>query len=168
MSEIKCKNCSFFDWHSKASGFCRRNAPSPNQQLEYQKTEWPSVLDSDWCGEFRDIASRLQESEKSVCHKPETTPVSFIKAGAEVGIPSLAQPPMSLDKFMDRTGLCAATCWRYRNKGWLRTILIAGRHYVSHQEIEEFNRRAASGEFAGAKPANPSKFSKRPSGSRRN
>ena len=56
---------------------------------------------------------------------------------------------MSIDKFMEQSGLSPATCWRYRKKGWLSTITIAGRNYITREEIENFNRRAASGEFAG-------------------
>ena len=66
---------------------------------------------------------------------------------------------MSLDRFMELSGFSPATCWRYRRRGWLRTVTIAGRHYVPRKEIAEFNRRAADGEFAG-KVANPSKYRK--------
>jgi len=63
-------------------------------------------------------------------------------------------PPMSLDVFMRETGLTAATLWRYRKKGWLRTENISGRHYVTRAEIQNFNNRLRSGEFAG-EPTNP-------------
>jgi len=69
-------------------------------------------------------------------------------------IPLDAYPPISLDLFIRQSGLSPATCWRYRKKGWLRTIIIAGRHYVTRQAIVEFNERAARGEFAGTL-ANP-------------
>ena len=68
-------------------------------------------------------------------------------------------PPMSLDLFMEMSGLSSATCWRYRRRGWLRTVTIAGRHYITREEIAEFNNRAMSGEFAG-KVSNPSKYRK--------
>jgi hypothetical protein len=64
-------------------------------------------------------------------------------------VPLHAQPPLSLDRFMEQTGLSPMTCWRYRRRGWLTTIIIAGRHYVTREAISEFNRRAAAGEFAG-------------------
>ena len=64
-------------------------------------------------------------------------------------IPLNAHPPISLDKFMEQSGLSPATCWRYRKRGWLSTIVIAGRNYVTREAIAEFNRRAGSGEFAG-------------------
>ncbi len=68
---------------------------------------------------------------------------------SDAAVPLSAQPPMSLAKFVAQTGLSPVTCWRYRNHGWLKTIVIAGRHYVTREAIEEFNRRAAAGEFAG-------------------
>ncbi len=72
-----------------------------------------------------------------------------------IGVPLAAQPPLSLDQFMRQSGLSAATCWRYRKRGWLKTVIIAGRHYVPREAIAEFNARAAAGEFAGT-IANPS------------
>ena len=65
-------------------------------------------------------------------------------------IPLEALPPISLDKFQELSGFSSATLWRYRKRGWLRTIVIAGRHYVSRKEIAEFNGRAERGEFAGS------------------
>jgi hypothetical protein len=59
-----------------------------------------------------------------------------------------SDPPMSLDKFIEQTGLSAATLWRFRKKGFLRTINICGRHYILRSEIARFNARAAAGEFA--------------------
>lgn len=70
-------------------------------------------------------------------------------------IPLAGHPPLALDLYIRQSGLSPATCWRYRKKGWLRTIVIAGRHYVTREAIAEFNARAARGEFAG-KLQNPS------------
>jgi hypothetical protein len=64
-------------------------------------------------------------------------------------VPLCAHPPLSLDKFMEQSGLSPVTCWRYRKKGWLETVVIANRHYVTREAIAEFNKRATSGEFAG-------------------
>ena len=69
-------------------------------------------------------------------------------------IPLSAHPPLSLDAFLRESGLSPATGWRYRRKGWLETIVIAGRHYITREAISRFNARAAAGEFAG-KIANP-------------
>ena len=59
-----------------------------------------------------------------------------------------SDPPIALDKFIRESGLSAVTLWRYRRAGWLTTLNIAGRHYVTRSEIARFNRRAAAGEFA--------------------
>jgi len=69
-------------------------------------------------------------------------------------LPANMYPPLSLDRFIEQSGLSPATCWRYRKRGWLRTLVIAGRHYVTREEIANFNARAARGEFAG-KVMNP-------------
>src|SRR5438128_9437534 len=61
-----------------------------------------------------------------------------------------AETMMSLDKFIDQTGLSAI--WRYRKKGRLATINICGRQYSLRSEIARFHARAAAGELA--KPSN--------------
>jgi predicted site-specific integrase-resolvase len=64
---------------------------------------------------------------------------------------------MSLDKFIEQTGLSAVTVWRYRKNGMLTTVNICGRQYILRAEIARFNQRAAEGEFA--KPPNqPRKY----------
>ena len=60
----------------------------------------------------------------------------------------LSMPPIALDKFATDSGLSSATLWRYRKKGWLKTINICGRQYVTRMAIAEFNMRAERGEFA--------------------
>jgi hypothetical protein len=62
-------------------------------------------------------------------------------------IPLSGHPPLALDLYVRQSGLSPTTCWRYRKKGWLRTIVIAGRHYVTREAIAEFNERAGRGEF---------------------
>lgn len=59
-----------------------------------------------------------------------------------------AHPPVSLDKFLAEMGLSPVSGWRFRQRGWLKTVNIAGRHYVPHDAIVEFNARAAAGEFS--------------------
>jgi hypothetical protein len=68
---------------------------------------------------------------------------------------------IALDEFMRKMGVCRATCFRWRKKGWIKTILIANRHYISAEALDEFNARAARGEFAtkGSKPPGRSKKS---------
>jgi hypothetical protein len=56
-----------------------------------------------------------------------------------------AEPMMSLDKFIEQTGLSAVTLWRYRKNGFLKTVNICGRHYILRAEIARFNERATAG-----------------------
>ena len=56
---------------------------------------------------------------------------------------------------MEQSGLSPVTCWRFRKRGWLATVVIANRHYVTREALAEFNKRAAAGEFAGTL-SNPS------------
>ena len=65
-----------------------------------------------------------------------------------------SEPPLALDKFIQQSGLSAVTVWRYRRLGWLNTLNICGRHYLTRAEIARFNTRAAAGEFA-KEPARP-------------
>jgi predicted site-specific integrase-resolvase len=55
---------------------------------------------------------------------------------------------ISLSKWMENVGVSPCTVWRWRKKGWLKTINIAGRQYLTQESIDEFHRRAVSGEFA--------------------
>lgn len=55
---------------------------------------------------------------------------------------------VSLQKWMEQIGVTACTIWRWRRKGWLHTVNIAGRQYLTQEAIEEFHRRAVAGEFA--------------------
>jgi hypothetical protein len=63
-----------------------------------------------------------------------------------------SEPMISLDKFIEQTGLSAVTVWRYRKKGMLTTVNICGWQYILRAEIARFNERATAGEFA--KPPN--------------
>jgi predicted site-specific integrase-resolvase len=55
---------------------------------------------------------------------------------------------ISLQKWMADVGVTACTIWRWRKKGWLTTVNIAGRQYLTQEAIDEFHRRAVAGEFA--------------------
>jgi len=60
-----------------------------------------------------------------------------------------APPPIqTLRSFCRSVGFSDFTGWRFRRRGWLRTINIAGKQYITSEAIEEFKRRAAAGEFA--------------------
>jgi len=55
---------------------------------------------------------------------------------------------VAYDKWLSELSIAPATGWRWRKRGWIPTINIAGRVYVSRQAIAEFEHRAAAGEFA--------------------
>jgi hypothetical protein len=59
-----------------------------------------------------------------------------------------ASPIVLFGLFLESLGVTPPTGWRWRKRGWISTINIAGRVYVSRQAIVEFERRAAAGEFA--------------------
>lgn len=57
-------------------------------------------------------------------------------------------PPRPLGRWAGDAGLSAVTVWRFRKRGWITTINIAGRPYVTAAAAAEFERRATAGEFA--------------------
>lgn len=56
--------------------------------------------------------------------------------------------PLALDKFCADSGISPTTAWRIRKRGWLQTINICGRHYITPEALAMFTRRAEAGEFA--------------------
>ncbi|MGO8839093.1 MAG: hypothetical protein ACLQAH_17185 [Limisphaerales bacterium] len=63
----------------------------------------------------------------------------------------VAEPAVvSLSKWTERVGVTPCTIWRWRKKGWLTTVNIAGRQYLTQSAIEEFHRRAVAGDFSQA------------------
>ena len=65
-----------------------------------------------------------------------------------VSIGEIAEIPIALDQFIERSGITDTTAWRWRKKCWLKTTNIAGRVYIYPKDLREFNRRAEAGEFA--------------------
>src|SRR6266850_4550948 len=57
-------------------------------------------------------------------------------------------PLVAFNAFCRSCGIAPITGWRFRKKGWIECVNIAGRPYVTSEEIERFKRRAADGEFA--------------------
>lgn len=55
---------------------------------------------------------------------------------------------ISLSRWCQLTGIAPVTAWRYRKRGWLRTLNICGRVYVTAASIHAFLQRAEAGEFA--------------------
>jgi hypothetical protein len=55
---------------------------------------------------------------------------------------------IALSRWCESVGLAAVTAWRFRKRGWLKTVNIAGRVYITEAAVQEFMRRAEAGEFA--------------------
>jgi hypothetical protein len=55
---------------------------------------------------------------------------------------------VAYDSWLASVPISSATGWRWRKRGWIPTVNICGRVYVSRAAIAEFERRAAAGEFA--------------------
>ena len=56
--------------------------------------------------------------------------------------------PVALDKWIADVGINPSTAWQWRKRGWLKTVNIAGRYYLTAAQRVEFVSRAAAGEFA--------------------
>jgi len=55
---------------------------------------------------------------------------------------------VAYDEWLKQVGITHATGWRWRKRGWIPTVNICGRVYVSRSAIAEFERRAGASEFA--------------------
>jgi len=55
---------------------------------------------------------------------------------------------VAYDSWLTSVPISPATGWRWRKRGWIPTVNICGRVYVSRAAIAEFERLAAAGEFA--------------------
>jgi predicted site-specific integrase-resolvase len=53
-----------------------------------------------------------------------------------------------LRRWAEQIGRTTSTIWRWRKFGWIEVVNIAGKLYISAQEVERFNTRAAAGEFS--------------------
>lgn len=55
---------------------------------------------------------------------------------------------ISLNAWREQVGVTACTVWRWRKKGWLKTVNICGRLYLTQESINDFYQRAQMGEFS--------------------
>lgn len=63
----------------------------------------------------------------------------------------LAGGLVALDNYRRSVGRSKTTFWRYRRQGWLPTMNILGRLYVTREAIDKFEAAVADGQLA--KPA---------------
>jgi hypothetical protein len=59
------------------------------------------------------------------------------------GMPAI----ISLSKWLRDMGRSDTTGWRWCRAGWLHPINIAGRPYLTREDIQRFQTRATAGEF---------------------
>ena len=66
---------------------------------------------------------------------------------------------IALRRFRADLGIVPSTGWKLIQRGWLGPpVNIGGRLYLTREQIAEFKRRAAAGEFASnIKPPRPAK-----------
>ena len=55
---------------------------------------------------------------------------------------------VALNSWLTQVGITPVTAWRWRRKGWLKTVNIMGRVYLTDEAIVEFKRRAEAGDFS--------------------
>lgn len=55
---------------------------------------------------------------------------------------------VAYERYLEEIDKTKATGWRMRQRGWINTINICGRLYVTRAEIAKFEARAAAGEFS--------------------
>lgn len=77
--------------------------------------------------------------------KQQHTSLSHRSAKNAESAPSAKLRPLS--SFLEELGVTSITGWRWRKRGWIKTVAIAGRQYISESAIAEFNLRAETGEF---------------------
>jgi hypothetical protein len=70
------------------------------------------------------------------------------ESGAISGDREPASPIILFDLFLDSLGVTPPTGWRWRKRGWITTLNISGRVYISRAEISRFQERVAAGEFS--------------------
>lgn len=73
---------------------------------------------------------------------------------------SSKQQLVALSQWRETVGVSPVTTWRWQRRGWLKTINIAGKQYVSAEMMEEFLQRARAGEFAQVRSPRPQPKSK--------
>jgi len=50
--------------------------------------------------------------------------------------------------WLAQSGVSRSTGWRWRHRGWIKTVNVGGRVFVTEDEIWRFTERVRAGEFA--------------------
>jgi hypothetical protein len=80
-----------------------------------------------------------------ITHDSKTTSSPDERTPNGAATPSRLYPFNRWLKAIDRS---RATGWRWRINGYVETVNIRGRVFISRDEIERFESRACAGEFA--------------------
>jgi hypothetical protein len=64
----------------------------------------------------------------------------------------VGEGPIAFQRFLRQIPVSDVTGWRWEKLGWIKTVNIAGRRYVTRAAVDEFNRRAVAGEFSRFHP----------------
>ena|SRR5438128_9476102 len=91
---------------------------------------------------------RTRENLNCHCAREATVSLSYSHRMNTGSIFITGRPIISLRKFCQQAGISNSTAWRWRKNGWLVTVNIYGRQYVTDKALAEFLRRAQAGEFA--------------------
>ena len=99
-----------------------------------------------WYTEF----SRRRICDDMTSNKPNYVNRGFTELAAAVpkNEPQPASNVIPFDRWLESIDKTQATGWRWRQRGWIVTLNICGRAYISRDEIRRFEDRAASGEFS--------------------
>lgn len=71
-----------------------------------------------------------------------------LDAGCPLSKPVCMANMVAFGKWLDSIGVSHTTGWRWKTSGWISTVNISGRLYVTAESIEDFERRAKAGEFS--------------------
>jgi hypothetical protein len=71
-----------------------------------------------------------------------------MNASATQTTPEAVAGITSLSVYRRQFGVSKTTLWRYRRNGWLKTINVLGKLYVTRESIAEFEAMMRSGELA--------------------
>ena len=70
------------------------------------------------------------------------------KLKVETALEADSIPPIQpLSSFCRKSEIGKITAWRHRKRGWLITVNIGGRPYITGQAVKDYISRAEAGEF---------------------
>jgi hypothetical protein len=77
---------------------------------------------------------------------PDQTPLHEKQQATQPQSPTASL--VLFDRWLRSIPLTPATGWRYRKRGWITTVNVCGRVFITKDEIAKFESRAVAGEFS--------------------